>query len=115
MTTMNKVKYCLLEHAICPDDGPSLKFTGVEIGFASKWTDYVNEFSNKKGTELRLYKTRGGKYICIRTEYKKGIEDCYCFSTIAKNHKEVIGFFGHGCPARDLYISADIKDEIHID
>jgi len=69
------------------------------------------EYSGTAGrwSELRLYRTRGGKYICEqigRTQWQ-GEHDRHS-GAVCETEVEVQEFFGHGWLAKELYDDAGI-------
>lgn len=65
---------------------------------------------------LKLYRTTNGHYVCHRE--KKTLWDvCKDISewVIAKNHDEVVAFFGQGWLAHDIYKTVGIENVVHIE
>jgi hypothetical protein len=72
--------------------------------------------STGRWTELRLYKTKSGKYICScvgRTRWQ-GEHDRFSGS-VCDSIDEVISFFGNGWLAKELYEEAKIDASIEIE
>lgn len=90
-------------------DGDSdIRFTGEEVATVSSKQTYND---NGRWTVLKLWKTKGGKFICQsigRTAWQ-GETDRYS-AAIAENEAGVIEFFKHGRLAKDLYSEAGIDD-----
>lgn len=101
------------------DGSPDLQFTGELIAeVKSSSNNASGSYSGAVGrwTELALYKTAGGKYICHsigRTQWQ-GEHDRYS-GKICETVDEVIKFFGHGWLAKDLYTLADIDAAVTVD
>lgn len=99
-------------HIVERDNEPNLRFTGERIAFASSSENNAHSnYSGKSGrwTELALYKTGGGKYICEQighTIYQG--ENTRYSGSVCETEAEVIEFFGHGWLAKDLYEDAEI-------
>ena len=108
------------EFEVIRDKEQNLKFKGELI--ASRGSSDNNaagsNYSGSTGrcTELRLYKTAGGKFICSSIDLTRwqGERDrfsgCVCETT-----DEVIAFFGHGWLAKDLYELANIDASLIIE
>lgn len=96
------------------DNAPDLKFTGVQIASASSKDPYGS--NNGRWTVLRLYRTKGGKFIAqsIGCTQWQGEKDRYA-AEVCSNHAEVIKFFGHGRLAKEIYAEADIADIQEVD
>lgn len=102
------------------DNKPNIKFTGEELAHSSSSDNQAmgSNYSGNVGrwSELTLYKTKGGKYICEqigRTRWdgerdRKSGEVC---ETI----EEVKAFFGHRWLAKELYDAAGISDTVEVD
>lgn len=89
------------------DSEPDLRFTGECIASATSKDPY----KGGRWTNLRLYRTKGGKYICEQegvTQYQ-GERDRRS-GAVCTTEAEVIAFFGHGWLAKELYYEAGIKD-----
>jgi len=66
-------------------------------------------------TELTLYKTQGGKFVCHqigRTQWQ-GERDRFS-GKVCETLDEVREFFGHRWLAKDLYAKADIEDVVEV-
>lgn len=85
----------------------SKELEGVCIAYA----DSKETGLEPRWLELRLYKTKEGKFLCERKEIStvQG-ESTRESSKHASNEKEVIEFFGHGWVSKALYAEAGIED-----
>lgn len=94
------------------DNAPDIRFTGEHIASASTSGDNGrHDFSGRAGrwTELDLYKTKGGKWICHqigRTQWQ-GEKDRFS-AAVCESEAQVVNFFGHGRLAKNLYEEAGI-------
>lgn len=102
------------------DNAPNLRFNGKLVAYASSSPDQATGswYSGQVGrwTELRLYKTAGGKYICHqigRTQWQ-GERDRYS-GAVCETEAEVIAFFGHRWLAKELYEHAGITDAVAVE
>lgn len=107
------------EFVVQNDNEPDIAFTGQELACARSTGEH--SFSNYSGstgrwTELALYRTAKGKYICSeigRTQWQ-GEHDRYR-AHVCDTEQEVIDFFGHGWLAKDLYAEANISAVVHVE
>ena len=94
------------------DNEPSIRFTGELLATASsKDNDSVGRW-----TELRLYRTQGGKHICYqvgRTQWE-GERDRFD-AKVCDSIEEVKEYFGHKWLAKELYADAGIEDVVEVD
>lgn len=83
------------------DNKPNIRFSGEELAEATSYHAHNND---TRWTELALYYTKGGKYICERVDLTRwqGERDRYS-AAICDTMDEVQQFFGYGPPARELY------------
>lgn len=94
---------------------PSLWFDGEKLGFVSS-ADFEGGGASGRWTELTLYKTDTGRYVCYMVgcsswpNERDIITDFSCDTV-----EEVIGFFGHRWLAKELYSIADIEDVFDIE
>lgn len=92
------------------DNDKDIKFCGEEIAAASS-----NTHSNFRWSELTLYKTKGGKFICqeIGVTCVDGETDRHS-AEICETIDEVNAFFGNGWLAKELYDNAgfEIVEEV---
>lgn len=100
-------------------DAPSIRFTGECIAKASSSSNSASShYSGSVGhwTELALYKTEGGKYICHRAKRTQwqGERDM-CTGKVCQTIAEVTAFFGYGWLAKDIYYDADISDAVDVE
>lgn len=94
------------ETTVYRDNEPNLRFTGVKLAVASD-----KDSRSTRWFVLRLYKTKGGKYVCSRIGKTlwDGEVDRYS-GAVCANASEVIAFFGHSDLAKELYSDAGIED-----
>lgn len=98
----------------------AIKFSGEEVAFTKSSPDQAtgSNYSGSVGhwTELTLYRTAKGKYVCERVERTQwqGAKDEY-YGQVCETLEEVIKFFGHGWVAQDLYHNAGIEDVIEVE
>lgn len=101
------------------DGEPDIRFTGELIATANSDSDRQSPYysgSAGRWTELTLYKTQGGKFVCSqvgRTQWM-GERDRHA-GKVCQTEAEVIEFFGHGWLAKDLYDEAGIDYAINVD
>lgn len=102
------------------DNAPDIRFKGeILASVASSDNQAVGSgYSGQIGrwTELILYKTEGGKFICHqigRTRWE-GERDRFS-GKVCTTLDEVKEFFGHRWLAKELYDNAGIEDSITID
>jgi hypothetical protein len=99
-------------HIVQRDDEVNLRFTGERIGYSSSsannaHSDYSG--SNGRWTELKLYKTAMGKYICEQIGHTQWQGEKTRYSgKVCETVEEVLEFFGHRWLARNLYSDAGI-------
>lgn len=104
------------EYTIKRDNDRNLRFTGILLGSAeSNSNNASGNYSGSTGrwTELRLYETKGGKYVCQsigRTQWQ-GEHDRFS-AVVATTLDEVYAFFGGGWLAKELYEDANIEEEM---
>ena len=95
------------------DGDKDLSFTGELIAANSSSAETARgDFSGSVGrwAELRLYRTKGGKYVCEqvgRTQWQ-GEHDRHS-GAVCETESEVQKFFGHGWLAKELYEEAGIE------
>lgn len=91
------------------DNDTDLRFTGEEVASVSSRDAYSS--NNGRWTVLKLWKTKGGKFVCQsigRTQWQ-GESDRYS-AAVAENEAGIIEFFKHGRLAKELYSEAGIDD-----
>lgn len=95
------------------DNDRDIKFIGERIAKAASSDDkaFGSSYSGSTGrwTELNLYQTQSGRYICqtIGCTRWQGEHDRYS-ARICDTLDEVIAYFGHGWLAKELYENANI-------
>jgi len=101
------------------DNGPSIRFVGERISHVKSSPNNAHpSYSKQTGrwSELVLYKTVSGKYVCQeigRTQWQ-GERDRYS-AKVCDTPEEVIEFFGHRWLAKELYKDAGIEDVVTVD
>lgn len=102
------------------DNAPNIKFSGELVASTSSSANNASgsNYSGSAGrwTELYLYKTKGGKYICSsigRTQWQ-GERDRFS-GEVCDDLAGVVGFFGQGWLAKDLYEEAGIDASISVE
>jgi hypothetical protein len=102
------------EFTVKRDNEKDLKFTGELLNLVSSSPDQAmgSAYSGSTGrwTQLTLYRTAGGKYICGQVGYTQwqGEKDRYS-GAVCDNEAEVVEFFGNGWLAKLLYDEAGIE------
>lgn len=101
------------------DNEPNIRFTGELIGYASSSPDKAmgSSYSGQAGrwTELALYKTKDGQFICHqvgRTSWQ-GERDRFS-GKVCGTLEEVKEFFGYRWLAKELYKNAGIDASITV-
>ena len=96
------------------DDAPNLTFTGTLLAGASTSPEQAApDYSGSVGrwTELQLYRTEGGKYICQRIHRTQWQGETDSFTAaVCDDHAGVIEFFRHGRLAFEIYEAAAIPN-----
>lgn len=102
------------------DNAPDFRFTGEVVASVASSDNQAmtSRYSGQTGrwTELTLYKTVGGKFVCHqigRTRWQ-GERDRFS-GKVCQSLEEVKEFFGHRWLAKELYVKADIDDSIEIE
>lgn len=103
------------EYIVIRDNAADLKFNGEIVAHTESSANNASgsAYSGQTGrwSELTLYKTAGGKFVCEqvgRTQWQ-GEHDRFS-GAVCENETEVIAFFGHGWLAKELYEFASIED-----
>lgn len=93
------------------DNAPDLRFTGELMATASSRSNDTTRW-----TELELYKTQTGKFVCSEIGYTQwqGERDHYK-AKACNSVEEVTQFFGHGWLAKRLYERANLDTAIDLD
>ena len=101
------------------DNQPSLRFKGeVSASTSSSENNASGNYSGESGrwTDLVLYKTAGGKYVCHQIGHSiRGSERTRYSGEVCETVEGVIRFFGHRWLAKDLYESAGIDDTVNVE
>lgn len=98
---------------------PNLRFVGKLVAEMSSSPDQASSYysgSTGRYTILRLFRTRGGKFVAEKTGRTQwqGERDRINIA-VCDDEKAVIEFFGHGWLAKDLYEEAGISDVTEIE
>jgi hypothetical protein len=107
------------EHTIKRDNERDLVFTGEQIASVSSTPNNASSsYSGSTGrwTELRLYRTKGGKYVCQsigRTQWE-GEHDRHG-AVVCETAEAVCEFFGSSWLAKELYENAGIDCAERVD
>ena len=107
------------EHIIKRDNERDLVFTGEHVASASSSPETSrSDYSGSTGrwTELFLYRTTSGKYVCHsigRTQWQ-GEHDRHN-AAVCETPEAVCEFFGSSWLAKELYDSADIDCAERVD
>lgn len=102
------------------DNAPNIRFTGELVGSAASSDNQAvgRSYSGQTGrwTELSLYKTKGGKFIChqVGRTCWQGEHDRFS-GKVCETLAEVKEFFGHRWLAKELYAEASIDDAVEVD
>ncbi|HEY8159123.1 MAG TPA: hypothetical protein VIF10_10525 [Methylobacter sp.] len=101
------------------DNERNIKFTGECIASVSSSDNKAcSGYSGIVGrwTELAVYRTKAGKYICEQKDYTRwqGEQDSYQ-GAICESADQVVEFFGNDWLAKELYESAEIDDAVEVE
>lgn len=96
----------LQEFVLRNDGNADIAFTGFRLGWASS----IHPKNNKRWTDLNLYVTETGRYICeeIGRSTEPG-ETNRCTVEVADSLPDVFEFFGYGWLAKKLYDHAQVN------
>ncbi len=96
------------------DNAPDIRFKGELIAEVSSSANNASgSYSGATGrwTELKLYRTTGGRYVAQSVGHTQWQGEHTRYSTVVcETAADVIDFFGHGWLAKSLYNEADIED-----
>lgn len=99
---------------------PDIRFTGELVAGATSSDNQAmgSSYSGSTGrwTELKLYKTKGGKYVChqVGCTLWQGERDRFS-GKVCETLDEVKEFFGHRWLAKELYGNAGIDDAVEVE
>ena len=102
------------------DNAPGARFTGELLARAASSDNQAmgSHYSGQTGrwTELALYKTKGGRYVCHQVDRSrwKGERDRFS-GKVCDTLEEVKDFFGHLWLAKELYADAGIDDAVQVE
>ena len=96
------------------DDDRDLQFAGKQIAaVSSQWRGGEQQ---TRWTELELYLTQGGSYVCAEIGLSRWQgEHNFYRAIVADTVGRVVEFFGHGWLAKELYADAKIDTAETID
>ena len=101
------------------DNNADIRFTGELLGEVCSSPDRArSDFSGSTGrwTVLRLYRTRGGRYVCAQEGHTQWIgEDTRYSAAVCDDVKGVVDFFGYGWLAKELYDECAIDAAEQVD
>ena len=102
------------------DNQPNLRFTGECIAKAesSEEKSSGSSYSGSIGrsTDLALYKTKGGQFVCHCIEHTRWEGERTSYSLrVCTTEEEVFDFFGFGWLAQELYDKAGLDQSIEIE
>jgi len=108
------------DYRLAVDGGLDIAFSGEQIAYV------VSQCRNREGanfsgsagrwTELTLYKTVGGKFVCEKVEYTSWQGERNRHSgAVCQSEAEVIAFCGTGWLAKQLYDEAGIDAVLRVD
>lgn len=102
------------------DNAPDIRFDGELLGNAStvrmSYENHNEPVANQRWTDLALYRTNGGKFVChqIANTNKPG-EHSFFKGAVCDTEAEVFEFFGDRWLAKELYSDAGLDFVIYID
>lgn len=95
------------------DGAADISFTGEKIASVSSYCSSTND---NRWTELYLFKTAGGKFVCHQVgETRWYGERAKYKARVCETIEEVVNFFGYGWLAKELYAEAKIDAANHIE
>lgn len=101
------------------DKAPDIRFTGELIAKVASSPDQAHpRYSKQTGrwTELALYKTQTGKFVCSEIGCTSWIgEHTRYKAEVCDSVEEVTKFFGYGWLAKELYEKAKLDTAIDLD
>lgn len=102
------------------DNAPNIRFTGELIASAATSDNQAmgSSYSGQTGrwTELALYKTMGGKFVCHQVGRTRWLGKRDRFSgKVCETLEDVTEFFGHRWLAKKLYDEAGIDDVVEVE
>lgn len=90
------------------DQAPDVRFTGEKVAHVSSFRQ--SGPGSQRWTELNLYKTKSGKWVCQEVGMSLWVGEETRYSVhIAETDKELVDSLGAGSLAKDLYYSAGIE------
>ena len=96
------------------DGAPNIKISGECLAFASSKDPYGGH--NGRWTELRLYRTAGGKFVCQSAGLTQWQGEVNRYAAqVCETEKEVIEFFEFTRLAKEIYADAGIKTDVVVD
>lgn len=107
------------EFIVRRDDARDIKFIGNVIGCVESSPNNAHQnYSRQVGKHsvLRLYRTKGGKYVCEKVAFSQwqGAHTAY-MAAYCKTSDEVFEFFGAGWLETELYEISDLDTSMLVD
>lgn len=102
------------------DNSPDIQFEGELLGTATtaryNYHDPHQLEPNQRWTELALYRTSSGKYVCHQSaNTNKTGEHCFYNGKVCDTEEDVFEFFGNRWLAKSLYQDAGLDYVVVID
>lgn len=113
-TTEIEMESDMEEHTVYVDNAPSIKFHGELVASVSNKQAYNG---GGRWRVLRLFRTKGGKYICQSIGRTQWIgEEDRVSAAVCETKEDVIEFFGHTDLAKELYAETPgIDDSVTVE
>ncbi|MAS09899.1 MAG: hypothetical protein CMN26_07800 [Salinisphaera sp.] len=95
----------MTRYTVTWDNNPDLEFEGELVSAVSS-----RQGASPQWTELELYRTDSGKYVChkIGRTTKRGQRDFHSCA-VCESDAEITGFFGFGYLSKQLYEAAGVQ------
>lgn len=108
------------EEIVVQRDGDrDIRFVGKLLAsFESSPSDSSVYYSGRANfwTELELYQTKGGKFVCQRIECSSwGNYRNEYHAAVCENESQVLSFFGYSVIAKELYDNAGISTAVEVE
>ncbi|WP_150139439.1 hypothetical protein [Candidatus Enterovibrio escicola] len=102
------------------DNAPNVLFTGELVANTASSDNQAigSSYNDQTGrwTELSLYKTKGGKFICHQVARTRRQDERDHFSgKVCETLEAVKEFFGHRWLSKELYAKASIDDVVEVE
>lgn len=108
------------KHTVYRSNDATITFVGECIAHTASSPNQAmgSSYSGSTGewSELSLYRTEAGRYICARVDRTQwqGCQDVHS-AGVADTHDDIIDFFGQGLLAHEVYEQANIQNAIFVD